>query len=125
MPKLKLDQHEVFAREIAKGSLITNAYVKAGYAPHASSASRLLADKKITARVAELQEMAVQKTLVTIERLTDELEDARELAMRDEKGSAAAVSAIMAKAKLHGLDINKHKVEGGINIIISSDDDRL
>lgn len=131
MPKLKSAKHETFAREVAKGSSLTNAYLKAGYktdenGAHASS-SRLIDIPSVADRVAELQDMASQKTLVTIGRLTDELEEARNLAMRDDKGAAAAVSAVMAKAKLHGLDVNKieAKINGNIAITISSDDGKL
>lgn len=129
MPRLDNEQWELFAQGVAKGLTLTKAYIKAGYSVEGNVAqaasSRLLGNVIVSDRVAELQELAAQRTLVTIEKLTDELEEARELAMSDDKGAAAAVSAIMAKAKLHGLDINKHKVEGGINITISSDDDKL
>lgn len=131
MPKLDNEQHEAFAREIAKGSTLTKAYLKAGYettdAGAAASACRLLNDVRVTSRIAELQDLAAQKTLVTIEKLTDELEEARELAMKDDKGAAAAVSAVMAKAKLHGLDVNKvdAKVNGNITLNVSSDDINL
>ncbi len=131
MPKLENEQWEAFAREVAKGSTLSKAYEKAGYqaTPESASASasRLLGNVNVAERVAELQDMAVQRTLVSIEKLTDELEEARELAMKDEKGAAAAVSAVMAKAKLHGLDVQKidAKVNGAISITISSDDDNL
>lgn len=56
----------------------------------------------VRARVAELQANAAVNTVVTIERLTAELEEARQLAIA--RGNAsAAVLAIVAKAKLHGL----------------------
>ena len=40
---------------------------------------------------------------VTLARLTHELEKARLLAMADAKGASAATSAILGKARLHGL----------------------
>jgi hypothetical protein len=56
----------------------------------------------IRSRVAELQANAAVSTVVTIEELTIELEQARQLAMA--RGNAsAAVMAVIAKAKLHGL----------------------
>lgn len=131
MPTLDNPQWEAFAREVSKGSTLTSAYIKAGYEATGASAqvnsSRLLSNAIVSERVAELQELAAQRTLVTIEKLTDELEEARELAMKDDKGAAAAVSAVMAKAKLHGLDVNKidAKVNGQINLTISSDDAAL
>ncbi len=125
MPRLENEKHELFAQGVAKGLTFTRAYEKAGYEATGMSASvsasRLLNDVKVSDRVAELQELAAQRTLVSIEKLTDELEEARELAMKDDKGAAAAVSAVMAKAKLHGLDVNKidAKVNGNINLTIS------
>lgn len=131
MPRLENEKHELFAQGVAKGLTFTKAYEKAGYEANPDSAkanaSRLLTNANVSDRVAELQEMAAQRTLVSIERLTDELEAARELAMRDDKGAAAAVSAVMAKAKLHGLDVNKidAKVNGNINLTISPVDAKL
>ena len=71
------------------------------------NASRTLSDGKVSARVVELQEQARERHEVTMDRLTEELELARLQAMEDSKGAGAAVSAIMAKAKLHGLLIDK------------------
>lgn len=75
-------------------------------------ASELLADTKVTARVAQLQSQAVERTMVTVESLTDKLEEARLHALKDEKGASAAVSAIMGMAKLHGLLIDKGELTG-------------
>jgi hypothetical protein len=50
--------------------------------------------------------------MVSVDSLTQELEEARKLAMSDEKGASAAVSAIMGKAKLHGLLIDKKQLTG-------------
>lgn len=70
-------------------------------------ASKLLKDPNIALTVLELQGRARERHDVTIDKLTAELEAARLQAMDDPKGAAAAVSAIMAKAKLHGLLIDK------------------
>jgi phage terminase small subunit len=125
MGKLRLPQMEKFAQKVAGGMTLVAAQKAAGYKTSTSSACQLAALPHVKARIAELLERGAQKCVVTIEKLTQELEDARELSMRDEKGAAAAVAAIMAKAKLHGLDVNRHKIEGGIHVHISSDDDRL
>lgn len=78
-------------------------------------ASELLANGEVTGRVAELQSQATERTMVTVESLTLELEEARMKAMADEKGASAAVSAVMGKAKLHGLLVEKaeHSGPGG------------
>ncbi len=70
-------------------------------------ASELLSVGKVTARVSELQAEAAERTMVTVESLTVKLEEARLLALKDEKGASAAVSAIMGMAKLHGLLVEK------------------
>lgn len=75
-------------------------------------ACRTLANENVAKRVMELQEAARERAMVTVEGLTAELEDARLLAMSDEKGASAAVSAIMGKAKLHGLLIDKKEHSG-------------
>jgi phage terminase small subunit len=74
--------------------------------------SRLLANPKVSARVKELQAEAKLLTMVTVESLTNELEEARRLAMADEKGASAAVAAVMGKAKLHGLLVEKNEHTG-------------
>jgi hypothetical protein len=67
-------------------------------------------DNKITARLAELQAAHAARHTVTVDSLLLELEEARAAAMQaDPPLCGAAVSAIMAKAKLMGLD--KQKIE--------------
>jgi hypothetical protein len=73
-----------------------------------SEASRTLADPKVTARVMELQQEARERTLVTLESLTKELDEDRGMA-RNLEMPAAAISAVMGKAKLHGLITDKSK----------------
>ena len=66
------------------------------------TAKDLLDNRKITTRLKELQAEHQGRHNITIDKLTQELEAARKLAMK--KGNpAGAVSAINAKAKLHGL----------------------
>lgn len=70
------------------------------------SASRTLADVKVASRVMELQEKAQERTLITVESLCAELDEDRMLA-RDEGQASAAISAVMGKAKLNGLLVDK------------------
>lgn len=122
---LKNAQQELFVQNLVSGQALNKAYSNAGYSPSNSAGARLRYRPHVAKRVAELLSRGARKTVVTVEKLTEELEEARTLAMSDEKGAAAAVSAIMAKAKLHGLDVNKMEFNGGFNITISSDDDKL
>lgn len=84
-------------------------------------ASELLADGKIAVRVQELQAIAVERALVTVQSLTDELEEARALALKEGQPSAA-VSASMGKAKLHGLLTEKVEHKGGVIVTLGQHD---
>ena len=69
------------------------------------------ANESVMKRVAELQSKAAERTVVTIEALTAELEEAREVAKKEGQGSAM-VAATMGKAKLHGLGSETHRMTG-------------
>lgn len=56
MPVLPSDRHEIFAKNIASGMLIGNAYAAAGYKRNAAAASKLASSKAIKDRVAEIKE---------------------------------------------------------------------
>jgi 4-hydroxy-3-methylbut-2-enyl diphosphate reductase IspH len=102
MSSLKNPRHECFAQELAKGISKAEAYANAGYKGGRSCACRQSTKANIRSRVTELQADAAVNTVVTIEQLTYELEEARRLATA--RGNAsAAVLAIVAKARLHGL----------------------
>lgn len=89
MPKLANAKHELFAQEIAKGSEQAGAYIRAGFtAANANtanaSASRLLSQANISARVNELlaardtidrgaTAKAIEKLAITKERILSEL----------------------------------------------------
>lgn len=63
---------------------------------------------KITSRLSELKADLARKTVVTVESLSGELDDALALALKNDQASAA-VAAIMGKAKLHGMLIDKQE----------------
>ena len=102
MSVLTNQRHEVFAQELAKGASQTDAYEAAGYSRDRTGASRLSTNANIGERVAQLQHDAAERTVLTIAGLTEELEEARKLAISS-KNASAAVSATMAKARLNGL----------------------
>jgi hypothetical protein len=74
-------------------------------------ACELLDNGKVKARVAELQSAAAERCIVTVASITQELEEARALALQEAQASAA-VSASMGKAKLHGLIVDKGELTG-------------
>jgi hypothetical protein len=60
--------------------------------------------------VRDLQAEHRERHKVTVDQLTDQLEKARQVAM-DARNAAAAVQAIMGKAKLHGLLVDRTQIE--------------
>ena len=103
MPTLQNPRHERFAQELATGKSADAGYVSAGYRANRSNAARLSANQDIQRRVAEIQSVGAELAAITIETLIAEAEAARNKAMGERGGAAAAVAAITAKAKLAGL----------------------
>lgn len=110
MPKLKNDQHEKFVQELVKGASQKDAYIAAGYsgddnAIYANS-SRLISNDKVQERLKELQEKAVERAEMTLERLIDMAEDTY-LAAKSDAAYGPAVSAIKEIGVLTGLRVEK------------------
>lgn len=99
-------RHELFAQELARGKSGAEAYTAAGYRGDRTAASRLATNVNVQARVAELQNRGAERALVTVETITAELEEARQLANTNKQASAA-VAAVLGKAKLHGLLVDR------------------
>jgi hypothetical protein len=110
MPILQNPRHETFAQELAMRKTADEAYETAGYRPDRGNAARLTANDSIRARIAELQAAGAEKAALTVESLIAETEDARVLAMVL-KQPGAAISAIIAKAKLAGKWVEKRETE--------------
>lgn len=97
MPVLTNSKHELFAQEIAKGVSGREAYRTAGYTAKSDagadvSASRLLKDAKVAARIAELQEGAAEKAMISkqwvIERLIENANRAMQaVEVKDSEGN--------------------------------------
>jgi hypothetical protein len=105
MPALGNARHESFAQALARGLSAAAAYVEAGYKPNRHNAATL-ARKQLEEQLAVHQQVtaeAAANAKVTIESLIAEAEAARVKAMSEKGGSAAAVSALTAKAKLAGM----------------------
>jgi hypothetical protein len=114
VPILENPRHEAFAQALARGSSAAAAYVDAGYKENRHNAATLARKQHILTRVSELQEeqlaihqqataQAAANAQVAIESLITEAEAARAKAMEEKGGAAAAVSALIAKAKLAGM----------------------
>jgi len=106
---LKNGKHEAFAQYVSEGETFEAAYEKAGYKPSRPHASRLATDGNVKARIAELQERRAKQADVTVASITKELEEIRGKAILAGQ-NAAAVTAVMGKAKLHGLIVDKSEI---------------
>jgi phage terminase small subunit len=121
MPVLKNAKHERFAQGIAEGMSGADAYLWAGYASNANaaavSATRLLKDAKVKARVAELlkrredievkaTEKAVNKLAISKERILSEL-------------AKIGFADIRRAVKWNGLEIKEEDApDGGDTLVI-------
>lgn len=114
MPTLDNEQHEAFCQHIAKGMSQAGAYEAAGYKSKGNAAeanaSRLIRNDKVASRVRELQEASAEEAVVTAAMLSDQLEEIRLAAVKANQMGAAA-QAVMGRAKLHGLIIDKAEVK--------------
>jgi phage terminase small subunit len=106
MPVIDNARHERFAQELAKGKSATEAYTAAGYQGDRTAASRLSTNVNVQSRLAELQSIAAEKTIVTVEDIARQLDEDRSFA-RETGSASAAVAATMGKAKVLGLVIDK------------------
>ena len=75
-------------------------------------ACELFKNGNVAVRVLELQEGHSQRHNVTVDSLTEELNEARTLA-KEEAQPAAMTGATMGKAKLHGLITDKKDITSG------------
>ena len=122
MPALRNRRHERFCQEYAHGPRAGDAklaYAAAGFKSD-GGAAKLRKQPQIAARVAELCSDTMQAQApnqaggtndrrgVTIESLIAEIEEARRLAMNNGQASAA-LSAVIAKAKLVGAWVEKRE----------------
>lgn len=110
--KLKNTRHELFAQALATGASQSDAYEKAGYKRSNNGASRLADNKDVQARLAELQARHAAQCDVTVESLSAEFDEIKELAVADGQ-YGPAVQALERKARLHGfLTTSKHELTG-------------
>jgi len=75
-------------------------------------ACRQLKKVKIESRLAELKAEHKKRHEITVDLIIERLEEARNLGLTNKQASAA-VQAAMGQAKVAGLLVDKHEVEGG------------
>jgi hypothetical protein len=120
MPVLPNPRHEAFAQAIfsgivgAKGGAHSQAeaYRRAGYHVTNSNSARACASRLLTLangiadRIKELQAIAAEQSIESADKCVRELNELR-IEAKAEKAYAAAVSAVMGKAKILGLITDK------------------
>src|SRR5215472_11577297 len=110
MGPLKNPRHEAFVRYLLEGKTALDAYEAAGFKRDLGNASRLKARPDVAARLAEMQNEIAATVPITIESLIGELEEVRSAATSKSQ-YAAAVRAVLGKAQLSGLLVERQKVE--------------
>jgi len=112
------DKQRAFVREYPIDRNATQAAIRAGYSEKTaySIGSENLKKPEIAAAIAEGEKQHAERCAVTIDSLTQELDEDRLLARTNGQASAA-ISAVLGKAKLHGLMTDKQEVDmtGKIN----------
>jgi hypothetical protein len=108
---LRNARHERFVQLLLQGENATDAYEGASFKRDDGNATRLAANPKVQARLAELQSQIAGETKITVSQLLNELESARAKAT-DLDQLSAAVRAIESKARISGLMVQKVEVGG-------------
>lgn len=99
---LENPKHEMFAQMLFAGETTETAYVEAGYRANRGNSARLRAHERVVFRLDQLRSQNRIKAGVTKQSLSMELDEVRVAAFNDQQYGVAA-TAIMGKAKLHGL----------------------
>ncbi len=84
-------------------------------------ACELMANGNVAERVYELQQAAQERTLVTVQSITQELDEARDMARKQENPTAMTTS-IMGKAKVNGLLIDRVDQKQSVRVVIDRED---
>jgi len=94
----------LFIESYCMGKTATQAARGAGYSPKTAhvQGSRMLKNVKVLSKIQDRMLVHRERCSITVDTLTAELEEARLLAMKANRPSAA-VRAVMAIAKLHRL----------------------
>ena len=111
MPALKNQRQERFCQLVRQGVVPFKAFPLAGYRPHNANPYRLSDNERVKARLAELHKGFAMKTRVTVETISEQLDEDRAFAKAVDQ-AGPALNATIAKAKLHGLIVDR-KESGG------------
>jgi dynactin complex subunit len=135
MPALKNPRHEAFAQAIfggivnAKGGAHSQAeaYRRAGYNVTNGNSAKACASRLLTfangigERIRELQAIAADQAVESAEKMARELNEIQHEARAD-KAHAAAVSAVLGKAKVLNITVDKHEIVESSNMPKNSEE---
>jgi hypothetical protein len=125
MPALRNPRQERFAQLVKQGIPPYRAYPLAGYQFDHAHPYRLAENGRVKARIAELHHAFQVKSRVTLQTITEKLDEDRAFA-RECGQAGAALNATVMKAKLHGLMIDRaERGEAGAFDRLQSADDVL
>jgi hypothetical protein len=114
MPTLKNMRHERFIREYLKTDFNGAEAYRRVYPRHRPdiacvSACQLLRRPKVRERLQEVQAAIIKRSDITVDRILTEYEEARKLAVQQEKPEAM-LNASEKKAKLVGLLVDRREI---------------
>ena len=123
MPTPLNHRQERFCQLVRQGITPYRAYPLAGYKPHHDSPYRLRDNAGVKARLAELTKAFAMKTRVTVETISEQLDEDRSFAKAVNQ-AGPALQATVAKAKLHGLIVDRKEsgAPGDFASLSSADD---
>ena len=125
-------KQEAFARAYVETGSQAEAYKAAYNCENMSApaigveACRLLARPKVALKVVELQAEARERTMVTLESMTEEFNENRDVAKELQQASAMNAASV-AKAKMYGLMVEKvdANVKAEFKVVLSQEADDL
>jgi phage terminase small subunit len=109
------ERQKSFVRLIHEQVPPYRAYPLAGYRRHHSNAYRLRENEGVKQYLGELEAQTMKRHEVTVDSLLTELEEAR-LNAKAAKQPSSEVSAVMGKAKLTGLLVDKQEIKDVSNM---------
>lgn len=123
------DQQEKFARAVVETGNNSESYRRSYNTKNMNEnsisrkAHELMQNVKVAARIDALRQVHAKRHNVTVDSLVAELEQIKQIALAAETPqTSAAVSAVMGKAKLTGLDKQVVEMTGVVNVAISPED---
>ena len=109
------ERQKSFARLVHEQVPAYRAYALAGYRRHHSNAYRLRENEGVKQYLSELEAQTMKRHEVTVDSLLTELEEAR-LNAQTTKQPGAEISAVMGKAKLTGLLVDRQEIKDVSNM---------